>query len=210
MRIHHVAFISAALGALASPARASADPAENFIEQQHNRLEQVLHSPDSPAREIQIRQALSGFVDYDELTRRAFGEPCPPSQPECEDLWTGFKEAQHVELRGLMEQLVRKNYERNLNKTLDFDVTYRGTRETGGDTRVLTEAKDRGKPREPATRVDYVVKQTPNGLRVVDVVTEGASMTKNYYEQFRQKMHDPNLGYPNIVQKLREKIDKKD
>jgi ABC-type transporter MlaC component len=44
----------------------------------------------------------------------------------------------------------------------------------------------------------------------VDVVTEGASMTKNYYEQFRQKMHDPNLGYPNIVQKLREKIDKKD
>jgi ABC-type transporter MlaC component len=213
MRIHDVVAVSAALGALVLPTRASADPpdpAEAFIEQQHNRLEQMLHAPDSPARETQIRQALSSFVDYDELTRRAFGEPCPPSQPSCEDLWTGFKDAQRVELRSLMEQLVRKNYERNLSKTLDYDVTYRGTREAGGDTRVLTEAKDRAKPREPATRVDYVVKQTQNGLRVVDVVTEGASMTKNYYEQFRKKMHDPNEGYPNIVLKLREKIDKKD
>jgi ABC-type transporter MlaC component len=215
MRIHPFIAIWSTLGivvtvALGAPARAADSPAETFIEQQHHRLEQLLRAPESPSRETQVHQALAGFVDYDELAHRAFGEPCPASQPGCEDLWAGYDDGQRAELRGLMEQLIRKNYERNLSKTLDYDVTYRGTREAGGDTRVLTEAKDRAKPREPATRVDYVVKQTQNGLRVVDVVTEGASMTKNYYEQFRKKMHDPNEGYPNIVLKLREKIDKKD
>ncbi len=56
-------------------------------------------------------------------------------------------------------------------------------------------------------RVDYVVKQTAHGLKVVDMVTEGSSMTKVYYDQFRKKMHEPSEGYANIVQKLREKID---
>jgi ABC-type transporter MlaC component len=210
MRIRHAIAVWSFLAGLSTPAWASGDPAQGFIEQEHSRLEQMLRAPESPAREAQIRQALSGFVDYDELTRRAFGEPCPVTVPECEDLWTGYTDAQRAELRLLMEKLVRKNYEHNLSKTLDYDVEYRGIRAVGGDTRVLTEAKDRSKPREPATRVDYVVKQTPNGLRVVDVITEGSSMTKSYYEQFRKKMHDPSEGYSNIVQRLKEKIEKKD
>jgi len=209
MRIRAISAALATIAVSTVPASASADPAETFIEQEHDRLDHMLRTPESPAREAQIHQALSGFVDYDELTRRAFGEPCPAAIPGCDDLWSGLAAAQRAEVRDLLEQLVRKNYERNLSKTLDYDVTYRGTKATGADTRVLTEAKDRQKPREPATRIDYVVMQTPGGLRVVDVITEGSSMTKSYYEQFRKKMHDPNEGYSNIVSKLREKIDKK-
>jgi ABC-type transporter MlaC component len=95
-------------------------------------------------------------------------------------------------------------------KTLDYDVSYRGSRASGGDTRVLTEATNKLKPREPAVRVDYVVKQTDHGFRVVDIVTEGSSLTKNYYEQFRKKMDNPAEGYENIKQKLRDKVAKKD
>src|SRR5205085_12515593 len=120
----------------------------------------------------------------------------------------GYGEQQRSEVRDLLEQLVRKTYQRNLMKTLDYDIDYHGARESGSDTRVVTEAKNRAKPREPAVRVDYVVKQTPAGFKVVDIVTEGSSLTKNYYDQFRKKMHNPGEGYANIVQKLREKIAK--
>ena len=184
--------------------------AQAFVEQEHRQLEQLLHTPDSPARDGQIHQAMAGFVDYDELTRRAFGDPCPPSEPGCEALWSGYDDAKRAELRSLLEQLVRKSYQRNLLKTLDYDITYRGSRGSGGDTRVMTEAKNRLKPREPAVRVDYIVMATPKGPRVVDIVTEGSSLTKNYYDQFRKKMDDPNEGYPNIVQKLKDKIAKKE
>ena len=49
-----------------------------------------------------------------------------------------------------------------------------------------------------------------DGFKVVDIVTEGSSLTKNYYDQFRKKMHNPDEGYPNIVQKLKDKIAKAD
>jgi phospholipid transport system substrate-binding protein len=212
MRLPHVIAISSALASLALtlPTNASAEDAQGFVQQQHHHLEELLHEPASPARDSQVHQALGTFVDYDELTHRAFGEPCPATEPGCEDLWAQYNDAQHAELRSLLEQLVRKTYQRNLLKTLDYDVTYRGSREAQGDTRVLTEAKSKLKPREPAVRVDYIVKQTSGGYKVVDIVTEGSSLTKNYYDQFRKKMHNPNEGYPNIVAKLKEKIAKKD
>jgi len=191
-------------------ARAQGPDAQAFVEQEHHQLEQLLHQPDTAARDGQIHQAMAGFVDYDELTRRAFGDPCPAAEPGCEVLWTGYDDAKRAELRSLLEELVRKTYQRNLAKTLDYDITYRGEHSAAGDTRVLTEAKNRLKPREPAVRVDYVVMATPKGPRVVDIVTEGSSLTKNYYDQFRKKMDDPNEGYPNIVQKLKDKIAKKD
>jgi ABC-type transporter MlaC component len=210
MRLRHLIAASTALCALALAGHARADDAQSFIEHEHGKLDRLLHQPESTSREHDIDQALDGFVDYDELTRRAFGEPCPPSVPTCDDLWVKYDDRQKSELKDLLSQLVRKSYRKNLLKTLDYDVSYRGAREAAGDTRVLTEAKSKLKPREPAVRVDYVVKQTDHGYRVVDIVTEGSSLTKNYYEQFRRKMDNPSEGYTNIVQKLREKVAKRD
>jgi phospholipid transport system substrate-binding protein len=200
------ALIGASSALVGSGARAQGVDPQTFVDQEHHTLEQLLHQPDTAARAGQIHQAMGGFVDYDELTRRAFGHPCPTSEPGCEDLWTGYSDAQRTELRSLLEQLVRKTYQRNLVKTLDYDITYRGERQGAGDTKVMTEAKNRLKPREAPYRVDYIVMETPKGLRVVDIVTEGSSLTKNYYDQFRKKMDDPNEGYANIVQKLKDKI----
>jgi ABC-type transporter MlaC component len=212
MRYRHLFAISVASGALAvaAPSYAVAEDAQGFVEHEHHRIVQLLHQPDSPSRDAQVQQVLVGFVDYDGLTHRAFGEPCPASEPSCDDLWAKYDDGQRTELRSLLEQLVQKTYQRNLTKTLNFDVVYRGSHDAGGDTRVLTEAKDRLKPREPAVRVDYVVKQTSSGPKVVDIITEGSSLTKNYYDQFRKKMANPAEGYSNIVDKLREKIAKKD
>jgi phospholipid transport system substrate-binding protein len=210
MRPRHIA-IPLALGlalSLGAPplAAASADDPQAFVEKGHQRIAELLRQPESTARAGELDRALTSFVDYDELTRRAFGDPCPPAEPSCENLWGGYSDAQRTEVRGLLEKLIRKNYEKNLKKTLDYEVTYRGQRDAGGDTKVLTEAKNKLKPREPSVRVDYVVKPTEHGLKVVDIVTEGSSMTKVYYDQFRKKMHEPSEGYPNIVQKLNEKI----
>jgi phospholipid transport system substrate-binding protein len=210
MRLSHILVFATVLGEVSVSGAALADDAQGFIEHEYAHLAQLLRDPASSNQDAKINQALEGFVDYDELTRRAFGEPCPASLPACDDLWAKYTDAQKAELRDLMGQLVRKSYRKNLTKTLDYEVSYRGTRPAAGDTRVATEAKSKVRPREPAVRVDYVVKQTPNGYRVVDIITEGSSLTKNYYDQFRQKMSDPSQGYANIVQKLREKVTKKD
>jgi phospholipid transport system substrate-binding protein len=206
--IHSLFALATAAGVLLAAPLAHAEDAQAYIQGKHAELEKMLHQPASAARDEQVNHSLDAFVDYDELTRRAFGEPCHASLPNCEDIWAGYEAEKQKEVHDLLKQLVENSYRKNLLKTLDFDIAYRGTREQGGDTRVVTEAQDKSKPHDPPIRVDYVLKQGPGGWRVVDIVTEGSSLTKNYYDQFRKKMHNPGEGYPNIVAKLKEKIAK--
>jgi phospholipid transport system substrate-binding protein len=208
MRFRHLVTLSSLLGLLAVALPAHAEDAQGFIQREHAQLETILHKPASPARDTEVNQGLDTFVDYDEMTRRTFGVPCHPSLPNCENLWAQLDDAKKSEVSDLLKQLVRKTYRKNLLKTLDFDIAYKGTRDQSGDTRVITEAQDKNKPHDPPVRVDYIVKQTDKGFVAVDFVTEGSSLVKNYYTQFRTKMDDKNLGYPNIVQKLKEKIAK--
>jgi len=209
MRLRHAVAISASIAALAFSGQARAEDPQGFIEHQHEKLMQLLHAPESPSRDQAVNKALDGFVDYDELVHRSFGEPCHPSMPSCDDLWAKYSDDQKATLQSLLKQVVENSYRRNLTKTLDYDVSYKGSKEAGGDTRVLTEAKSKSNPRDTPVRVDYVVKQTPKGLLVVDIVTEGSSFSKNLYVQFRKYMQDAD-GYDHIVTKLREKAAKKD
>jgi phospholipid transport system substrate-binding protein len=205
MRFRHLLQAALVAGALASSGAASAEDPQAFIEREHTRLEQLMKQPETAGRNEQINQVLHGMIDYNELARRAFGEPCPINEPGCKNLWATFDEAQRAKLKDLLRQIVDKSYRRNLKKTVDYKVEYRGTRDAQGNTRILTEAKSLTKPRDPAVRVDYLVKSTPQGNWIVDLITEGSWLAKNYYDQFRKMS-----GYDEMVKKLEDKINKRD
>jgi ABC-type transporter MlaC component len=215
MRTNLLATVAVALSlAIASPAPADEMPsstaAQAFVEKQTSQLTTLLKQPASAGRDAQITQTLDGMVDYDELARRAFGTPCPATEPGCQNHWADLTDAQKSEVTLKLKQLVEKNYKKNLSKTLDYDVTYKGAKDAGADTRIRTEAKSKLKPRDPAVQVDYVVRQATSGYRVVDVVTEGSFLTKNYYDQFHKILTDPTKLYPHLIAKLSEKIAKPD
>lgn len=206
----HILLAAAFLLLLVVPraARAEADP-QAFVQQSHEALERLLKQRAAAGRDAQIAAQLDAMVDYEELARRAFGKPCPPEVPKCENHWDALTAAQQAEVTDLLKQLVQKTYRKNLIKTLDYDITYRGNRAAAaGETRVRTEAKSKLKPRDPSVQVDYIVRTTNGAPRVVNLITEGSSLTKNYYTQFHKILTDPAQGYPQIVKKLKKKIAK--
>ena len=209
MNMARFSLILLAALAVSTPALALADnSAQSFVEAEHVKLATLLTQPASDARDTQVTQALETMVDYDELTRRAFGQPCPAEVPSCKNHWGDLTDAQKNELKGLLKQLVEKNYRKNLIKMLDYNITYKDPREIGGDAKIRTEAKPKAKPRDASVNVDYVVHASNNTFRVVDIITNGSSLTKNYYDQFHRMMTTPGQGYPYIVQKLNEKVAK--
>jgi ABC-type transporter MlaC component len=185
---------------------AAPSSAIGFVRQQQQHVERVLRQRASDSRDAQLDQALKGFFDYDEIVSRAFGDHCPAGAPACEDLWSEYSDSQRAELRGLVERFVRQIYRRNLDRALDYAVTYRGARNVGGNTLVMTEATNHVRTHDPGIHVDYLVEQTPVGPRVIDMVVAGSSLTSNYYAQFREQTHRTGGGYARIVQKLRDKI----
>jgi phospholipid transport system substrate-binding protein len=197
-------FLSA-LVSLPHAARAD-DAATAFVHSQQDQLRTLLRQPASPARDTQVTTALSQMVDYQEMTHRAFGEPCNVEAPGCKDHWADLTADQKTEVLGLLRRLVEKNYRKNLGKTLDYNVTYQGASAVAGDSAVHTEATSISKPRDPAVLVDYIVHGSGGGMRVVDIVTEGSSLTKSYYDQFHRMLTNADQGYAYIVRKLNEKL----
>jgi ABC-type transporter MlaC component len=189
---------------VAGSASADVDGAKTFVEREHSQIKKLVEG-NAPSDDV--RKAIDGMVDYDELAKRTLGNPCPPSVPSCTNHWNELTPEQRTEVTGLLRKLVEKNYHKNLNKTRDYDVAYKGAKEAGENlAKIKTEAKSKAKPRDPAVQVDYVILGAGARYRVVDIVTEGSSMTKNYYDQFHRMLTTDGQKYPYLVQKLRDKI----
>lgn len=194
-------------GAMTLAAAASAQGgAQAFLDAQHQKITALLRQPASASRDGQVSAVLDQMVDYSELARRTFGQPCPDTVPSCTNHWGGLTDAQKTEVTNLLHQLVSKNYQRNLVKTLDYNVAYKGTQDQAGASRVRTEATSRLKPRDPAIEVDYVILGSAGSYHVVDIITEESSLTKNYYDQFHRMLTTPEQGYSYLVKKLNDKI----
>lgn len=201
------AALSLTCGLFATPASADVAGAQTFVEREYGQLKRLV---EANAPQQQVRQAIDGMVNYDELAKRTLGKPCPPAVPACKSHWDELTAEQHAEVTGLLRQLVEKNYRKNLTKTRSYDISYRGAKDQGDNlSKIRTEAKSKEKPRDPAVQVDYIILAASGQYKVIDIVTEGSSMTKNYYDQFHRMLTTPGQGYPYMVQKLRDKIAKK-
>jgi ABC-type transporter MlaC component len=184
---------------------ASADVAgaQAFVEKEHGHIKKLV---ESNAPTTDVTNAINGFVDYNEIAMRALGKPCPASIPACTNHWDELNDAQKKEVTELFKGLVEKKYRENAYKTKDFDISYRGAKEQTSDlSKVRTEAKNKTKPRDPPVQVDYIVRCT-SACKLVDMVTEGSILSKNYYDQSHKMLTTPGQGYPYFTQKLRDRI----
>ncbi|AKU99564.1 ABC-type transport system involved in resistance to organic solvent, auxiliary component [Labilithrix luteola] len=190
---------------IAGSATADVAGAQAFVEKEHGKIRKLV---DANAPDEAITQSIDGMVDYDELAHRTLGKPCPATVVNCKNHWDELSADQQKEVTGLLRKLVEKNYHKNLTKTREYDITYRGAKDQGENlSKVRTEAKSKVKPRDPAVQVDYLIMaQNGGSYKVVDIVTEGSSMTKNYYDQFHRMLTTAGQGYPYLVKKLNDKI----
>jgi ABC-type transporter MlaC component len=210
MRFRHffrAVFLGLSVTTLALAASADVAGAQSFVEREHGQIKKLVEQ-NAPAAEV--TKAIDGMVDYNEIAQRALGKPCPTTLPNCTNHWDELNDAQKKEVTELFKGLVEKKYRENAYKTRDFDVSYRGAKEQGTDiSKVRTEAKNKAKPREPAVQVDYVIKSSGGAHKVIDLVTEGSILSKNYYDQSHKMLTTAGQGYPYFVKKLRDKVNKK-
>lgn len=178
--------------------------AQAFVEQKAGQIKKLV---DANAPKEDVNKVIDEMIDYDEITRRSLGQPCPTTIPNCTNHWAQLSKEQHDQMTTLYTKLVAKKVRDNAQKTKDFDVTYRGTREGKEDdiNKVRTEAQDRTKPRDPPTQIDYIVKGI-GPYKVVDIVTEGSILSKNYYDQSHKMLTTDGQGYNYLVGKLQDRI----
>ncbi len=192
-------FIASALALLLTASAASAQQgASAFLEGQHQEVNRILRQPaaNDAARERRterLRTLLNGLLDYEELSRRALAAH-----------WEARNEAERQRFVDLLRQLVQRNYEGNLERILEFEVTYERESRRGDLTIVHTSARSRAQRRAPAVAIDYAMQQRDGVWRVVDVSTDGVSMVDNYRSQFNRII--ARDGWDELISRMQRRL----
>lgn len=190
----------AALFAVALGPRAmAAEGAPTATVRQANRtLTELLRKKAAPgsaeekALAKEVTSKLEGFLDVDELGKRAL-----------KDHWGKLTEEQKKEFSKLLRELVEASYLKALRSQLEYEVAYVGEAPKDSGVSVATEVRAQRNGRKQTISIDYVLHQNQNAWRVFDLVTDGVGLVQNYRGQFNKII--AKEGVSGLLDRMRKK-----
>lgn len=167
--------------------------AESFVKARQAELTALLRKPDSPANQKEIAAVFDRMLDYDRLAQESLGSEWEKRTPE-----------ERKEFQSLLTQLVQRAYRKNLRKTLDFEVNFKGQDTAKNGYLVQTVARHKTDARQEPVTIDYALHQVQGQWRVYDIITEGSSLVANYRSQFRRIIN--KQGFSAVLERMRKKL----
>lgn len=194
-------FFSATVAVLAltlgTAGAAFAGPATDVVKAKQTSLFDLLKQS-GPDAQKKIDAIFDDMLDYGALAESSLGSE-----------WAGRSDAEKAEFSGLLKQLVRKAYERNLKKIINFDVEYIDEAAEGNAVMVKTKSKAKSADaREEPIEIVFKVVQKDGKWKVNDIITEGVSLVSSYRSQFTKIIKKD--GFPALIQKMKDKLAKGD
>jgi phospholipid transport system substrate-binding protein len=147
--------------------------------------------------EKKVGAVFDEMLDYGSLAEMSLGSE-----------WAARSDAEKAQFSDLLKQLVRKAYERNLKKTLNFQIDYTGEDAAAGVMVVKTKATSKTNAREEPIEIAYKMIEKAGAWRVQDIVTEGVSLVSSYRSQFTKIIKKD--GFPALIKKMKDKLAKGD
>lgn len=175
---------------------ASAGPATDVVKTRQTALFDLLKKG-GVENQKKVGAVFDEMLDYSALAESSLGSE-----------WAARTDAEKKQFSELLKQLVRKAYERNLKKTLDFNVEYLGETDSHGVMTVKTKAVSKKDAREEPVEIAFKLSQKGGAWLVQDIVTEGVSLVGSYRAQFTKIIKKD--GFPALIQKMKDKLAKGD
>ena len=174
------------------------EAAKTFIRKKHNKVRVVLRRPDTPKRAEQLTVLLGEFLDYDTLSELSLDQE-----------WDKHSPKERKQFVSLLRALVERQYQRNMESTLKYKVTWVGA-EAIDDANALVKssARSQKKKRQPPIEIDYSMRPEGNEWRVWDISTAGVSLVKNYKRQFRRVINDE--GWKGLIDRMEKKLNQEE
>lgn len=183
---------------LAAPAFADEGPGAAAVRRANEAVSKLLEQKPEPGSEAekrvlaQISAQLQGFLDVDELGRRALA-----------DHWKGLNAQQRKQFLTLLRELVEGNYLKAMRSNLNYEVRYLEEREKDGARWVSTEIVMQRNGRPETMSVDYGLRKEGESWRAFDLVTDGVGLVENYRGQFNKII--AKEGFDGLIERMRKK-----
>jgi phospholipid transport system substrate-binding protein len=194
--VHLFAAIVSMLALTLGAANAFAGAATDVVKDKQTKLFQLLKQSGADNQK-KIASLFDEMLDYDALAEASLGSE-----------WAARTDAEKAQFKDLLKQLVTKSYEKNLKKTLDFEINYTGEAPDGSAIKVKTTAKSKTDARGEPVEINFKMAQKGGAWKVIDIETEGVSLVSSYRSQFTKIIKKD--GFPGLIQKMKDKLAKGD
>jgi phospholipid transport system substrate-binding protein len=171
----------------------AAGTAQEFLQSKQGELSKIIAQPKSAANDRKLQQVFDGMLDYNALASASLGSA-----------WKDLSSKEQEEFSGLLQILVQRSYTKNIRNTLNYKVTYSGEEKASKGQLVKTIARHATDKRKEPLHIDYLTHQISGAWKVIDIVTEGSSLVKNYRSQFRRIMRKE--GFEGLSKKMKAKV----
>ena len=176
---------------------AEAAKAQAFIRTKHNKVRAVLRKPDTPKRAQELTELLGEFLDYERLAELSLAEE-----------WDKRSKKELDHFVSLLRQLVERQYQRNMESTLQYKVKWVGTEAIDDGVKVKSSAQSVTKKRQPPITIDYSMSPSGAEWKVFDIFTDEVSLVRNYKRQFRRVIKDE--GWKGLIDRMEKKLEAED
>jgi phospholipid transport system substrate-binding protein len=177
---------------ISSNAAAQASPMA-FLQKIDAQLKPLLAN--TQANEKKIVKIVNRMLDFPTLCKSSLGKH-----------WTAPErtEAQRKDFTKTLHALIEKNVVARLKDTKSHVITYESEEVDGKRGTVVTIVADGTGPRAVQTEIAYKMRKQGAKWVVVDMVTDGVSLTSNYRSQFNKIITQD--GWDVMMQKMRDKL----
>jgi ABC-type transporter MlaC component len=183
--------------AAAPAAAAEAEPKTSALDTFKKTHETVLLYQRSGVKADVIQKLVDDLLNYNWIARTALGGTKKGAVRKCEPRCDEFEM--------LLGNLIRQNYLRRLRDADKGTVEYLGEDKRARASKVTTRVKFNKDGVDQQVEVAYIMRAENGKWQVVDIVTDGVSLVKNYKFEFGQIMRDE--GIDGLVKRLQTKLD---
>jgi phospholipid transport system substrate-binding protein len=178
---------------LATPVVAAPGPAAKFISDLGAEALRVLADPqgNGKKRESEFRRLFLKNFDVNTISRFVTGNH-----------WRDASEADRTEFRRLFEDYVVSAYAARLSQYSGETFQVKDEVAAGDDVMVNSVIV---RPQGPPVRVEWRVRNSSDGPRIIDVVVEGVSMAITQRSEFTAVMQQGGKGLASLNERLRAK-----
>jgi phospholipid transport system substrate-binding protein len=182
----------------AAPAEAAeAEPKTSALDTFKKAHETVLLYQRSGVKEDVIQKEVDALLNYKWIAKTALGGTKKGAERKCEPRCDEFEM--------LLGNLIRQNYLRRLRDADKGTVEYLGEDKRARASKVTTRVKFNKDGVDQQVEVAYIMRAENGKWQVVDIVTDGVSLVKNYKFEFGQIMRDE--GIDGLLKRLQTKLD---
>lgn len=191
---HLVATMVSVFALLGAVGMANAGAATDVVKAKQTSLFELVKDSNA-ANKKKVSALFDEMLNYSALAEASLGSE-----------WAARTDAEKAEFSDVLKQLVQKAYERNLKKTLSFNIEYVGEETAGNVIVVKTKAISKTNAREEPIEINFKMQEVGGAWRVNDIVTEGVSLVSSYRSQFTKIIKKD--GFPALIKKMKDKLAK--